>query len=511
MTPALLLRRVHRAVALVLVAAAAVTAGSAVASAAPPPRVTVFGDSVQASFGFAPQAVRRLAPGLRLRMEARVCRKLSSPGCLGGSPESVLAVAGSLGPSLGDVVVVHVGYNDFASRYDIEAALRTFRRAGVRAVVWVTLREAHRHYATTNALIRAASQRAARRQGLPIVRVADWNSFGVGRPWFTSDGVHLNSAGALGLATLLRESVLSALADVGTSVDGRPVTTRSDVFPLGRRVAQIAGDGDVLWSAGAGRLAGLDERSGRRLPRVAGLGLEEDLVSDGRQAWLRDPAAGAITRPGMRAPELRGPLLDGVGSQPLLARAGAWLWAISPCQVDGVGCPAGQILRGARSDSGERRESALTSGRVLVAAADARGLWLLVTDNGEEARLERRDPQTGLLLRRTRLPKQAAAGVVVAGRKGAWVLTGNSQLLGVGRGGRTRKVTGRVRAIAALDDQLWAVEADRRTVLNLHPLSGRARGRAVADRPLSRQMTFTHGHLWVLAASGRQVLRLRRV
>ena len=88
--------------------------GPLVASAsAATPRVTVIGDSVEASFAFTPQAPRLLGRGLDLRLEARSCRSLSVPGCLGGSPESAVALASALGPRLGDVVVVHVGYNDW--------------------------------------------------------------------------------------------------------------------------------------------------------------------------------------------------------------------------------------------------------------------------------------------------------------------------------------------------------------------------------------------------------------
>ncbi|HWH13308.1 MAG TPA: hypothetical protein VNT51_01070, partial [Miltoncostaeaceae bacterium] len=188
-------------------------AGPAGASAAP--RVTVFGDSVQASFGFAPQARRALGSGLRLRMEADVCRRLVGPGCLGGRPPSVLALAEALGPRLGPLVVVHVGYNDSAGAYDVERVLRAFRRAGVRAVVWVTLREARGGYRSTNVRIRDAARRVSGRRGYPLVRIAEWDAAGRGRPgWFTSDRIHLNASGALGLAGVLRTSVVRTLAEI---------------------------------------------------------------------------------------------------------------------------------------------------------------------------------------------------------------------------------------------------------------------------------------------------------
>lgn len=506
------MKRVVRALAMALALALALAFGAfgaltSPASAAPQPRVTVFGDSVQASFSFVPQAVQRLSRGIDLRLEARVCRKLATGGCLGGSPESVLAIAQARGPALGELVVVHVGYNDFARAYDIDAVLRAFQRAGVRTVVWVTLREAHRHYGATNALIRAAARRAARRPGLPTVRVADWNAFSVGRPWFTSDGVHLNASGALGLADLLRQNVLAGLADAGASVGARPVTARSKVVPLGREVRRIAGDEGVLWLAGAGRLTGIHPRTGRRLPRSARLGPGESLASDGRQAWRVAGGTSDIARPARSAPDLRGKVLGGLGPRPLLARAGGWLWAVRP-NAGGQGHAAGEALTGVRLADGERRELVVPRGRVQAAAASPRALWLLVqAPGGTRTRLEQRDPRTGRLLRTVPVPRRAATGALVAGRRGAWVLTGNGQLLTV-RGDRVRRVLGRVRAIAGRDAQLWALRRDRRTVARLHPLTGRVRETATSDRPLSGRMTFTRAHLWVVTASGRHALRV---
>ena len=485
-----------------------VAAWAASASAAPP-RATVIGDSVQASFGFAPPAVRYLGRGLGLRVEASVCRKLTSPGCLGGSPESALALVGSLGSALGDVVVVNVGYNDTAGRYDTDAVLNALRRGGVRAVVWVTLRQGHSGYAAINARIRAAARSRAR-AGM-VVRVADWNAYSAGRPWFASDGLHLTTSGAFGLATLLRREVLAALADAGISVGGRPVTERAATLRLGRRATRIAGDRDVLWLASSdGPLAGIDGRSGRRLPRWAVLAAEEDLVSDGRRAWLRDAPGAAITRPSRRTVDLRGPRFDGIGPRPLLARAGAWLWAVSDCVPDGAACATGQVLRGVSIGDMRRQDVALAAGRVRAAAADAGALWLLVERDGGGARLERRDPATGRLLRWTRLPDKAARGALAPARGGAWVLARNGQLLRVGRNARPRKVLGHIRAIAAVDDQVWALKADRRTILNLHPATGRQRGRVSVKPRLSGRMAFTGRHVWILAASGRQAVRIPR-
>jgi hypothetical protein len=485
---------------LVAILAALAAAWSAPAPArATPPQVTVLGDSVQASFGFAPQAVRYLGRGFRLRVQADVCRKLVTPGCLGGSPPSALAVAESLGSGLGEAVIINVGYNDDSGTYDVPAMLSALRRAGVRAVVWVTLREQRSYYPPMNARIRAAARGGG--SGGMVVRVADWNAYSAGRPWFAGDGLHLSATGAMGLATLLRRELLAAMADAGVSLPGRPVAT---VVPLGTPAAGIAGDPGVLWVRGDdGRLTALDAGTGRRLPGTGTLAAGEDLVSDGRQAWLRD-AAGTLTRPAPDADGFRGARVTGVGAGP--ARAGAGLWSVVPCAV-APGCPGGQLLRRTGRD-GAARDVALQPGRVRAVAADRRALWLLVEGDGT-VRIERRDPATGALVRRSRLPLRAAAGALAAGRGAAWVLPRDGRLLRMGLAGSVRTVRAGLRAIVAGGPELWAVAADGRTVLRLDP-AGRVRAQATSPVRLSGRMTLTRKDVWVLADPGRQAVRIPR-
>ena len=57
------------------------TTSASAAGVARRPRVTVIGDSVQASFSYVPKAVRRLGKGLDLRMDAKVCRRLVARSC----------------------------------------------------------------------------------------------------------------------------------------------------------------------------------------------------------------------------------------------------------------------------------------------------------------------------------------------------------------------------------------------------------------------------------------------
>ena len=161
-----------------------------------------------ASFDYVPAARRSLAKGLVLRSDSAVCRRLVAASCpfQGSTPETALDVVRADGRALGRVVVINVGYNDWSAVYDVDRVLTALRTAGVESVIWVTLREAGPNaklYAQSNARIRAAERRWR------SLVVADWNAYSRGRPWFRGDGLHLTSAGAMGLARLLRPLVLT--------------------------------------------------------------------------------------------------------------------------------------------------------------------------------------------------------------------------------------------------------------------------------------------------------------
>ena len=189
---------------IVSAAIAAVLLAASPATAAEKPRVTVIGDSVQASFSYVPKAVSRLGKGFDLKLDALVCRRLITSSCTynGVTPKTALQVIQSKGTALGSVVVLNVGYNEGSGTYDVNAVMRALRKAKVKGVVWVTLREQRSVYTAINARIRQA---AGRWKGFAV---ADWNAASSRKPWFGSDGLHLNSAGAFALAGLIRQKVL---------------------------------------------------------------------------------------------------------------------------------------------------------------------------------------------------------------------------------------------------------------------------------------------------------------
>ena len=199
-----------RKVAGILVAGL-VTALVIVASASPAqrtrPRVTVIGDSIITAISYTTQARSLLGRDIDLHFLAVVCRRLVQPSCWynGTRPPTVLDVIHTNGPSLGPTVIVESGYNEYVQQYsaDIDTVMNALVDAGVENVLWMTLHEQRPDYATMNAQIRAAATR------WPQMIVVDWNAASRDHAWFGDDGLHLNYAGALGMARFLRKFVVA--------------------------------------------------------------------------------------------------------------------------------------------------------------------------------------------------------------------------------------------------------------------------------------------------------------
>jgi hypothetical protein len=209
--PARYRRGVRVGVALVMVStlvAALVGTTASQAKAALP--VTFVGDSVLASIAYVPAAEGQLRHGLNVRLDLRVCRRLVQPSCSfqGFTPTTALQAVRGYGRSLGEVLVVNVGYNEAFQGYGggIDRVMRAALAQGAAGVVWVTLRETRSIYHRTNIAIKTAARR------WPQLVVADWNAYSSGKPWFGDDGLHLSSSGASALATFLRPYVWKASA-----------------------------------------------------------------------------------------------------------------------------------------------------------------------------------------------------------------------------------------------------------------------------------------------------------
>jgi hypothetical protein len=178
-----------------------------------PLHVTFVGDSVSAALDYVSAAEARLARGLSLQLDLKVCRRLVQTGCSfrGSTPTTALQAIEKYGGSVGQVLIIEVGYNESSQGYSsrIDEIMRTALRLRVHGVVWMTLRDSSSSryaaiYRATNAQIEAAAKR------WPQLVVADWNAYSSGKPWFRSDGLHLTSTGAFALATFLRPFVFKA-------------------------------------------------------------------------------------------------------------------------------------------------------------------------------------------------------------------------------------------------------------------------------------------------------------
>lgn len=462
----------------------------AAASASPPPRVTVFGDSVQASFGYSPQATSILGHGLRLQMQAAVCRKLVAAGCFRGNPASVRAVAQQMGSRLGPVVVVHVGYNDWAASYDAPGLMRTFRQAGVRAVVWVLLRERQSSYRQINARIRATA-RLSGRNGYPLVRLADWDAVSRGHGgWFASDGIHLNGSGAVGLAHVLRPRVLRTLAELGIPVSGATATLPVSAIGGPRRVTALAADRDAVWAQAGERVVRIDaRRPAVRVPDGA------SLVSSGRRAWLLAPSERPTTVRGDRRPDVGAPATA-------VATVGGRTWFVVPCaSPDPAVCPVPALLR--RVGGGRITVPVETVPSHVAGARN--GLWVARpgADGRDVVELRARD---GRVVRAVAMPRSGRVRAMTATSRGLFALGGDGVLRLVTRGGRVLAVRRGVGAVAGDGvREVWAVEARRGRLVRLDPVAGRV----LAVAPIGRRsiapltpLTLTRNAAWTTRAGG---------
>jgi hypothetical protein len=203
---------VCRLLAAAVLIAAALGAASARPATRAAARVTIFGDSAAEVLDYVTDAKQYLGQGLDVNWELKVCRRLVQLSCpyQGVRPPTVLdVVQASPQGSLGTIAVVDVGYNDYVDQYqsDMDAVLTALIGKGVEHIIWTTMHEVRDDYRNINATIRTEAAR------WPQVVIADWNAAGQGQDWFNSDGIHLNSAGAWGLAHLLRPLILAACGD----------------------------------------------------------------------------------------------------------------------------------------------------------------------------------------------------------------------------------------------------------------------------------------------------------
>jgi hypothetical protein len=183
------------------------TSGAAVTAA---PRVTLVADSVGGVLFWQRQARDELGRGIDLRIDIRTCRRLVTEGCVydGERPPSALDAIRDLGPALGRIAVIDVGYNDAPSGFatGIDRVMRALADAGVEQVVWITLRERRPSWAEINDEIREAQNR------WPQLVVGEWALESRDHDDWFEDGIHMNWEGGEAFARFLRPLVIDACA-----------------------------------------------------------------------------------------------------------------------------------------------------------------------------------------------------------------------------------------------------------------------------------------------------------
>jgi hypothetical protein len=107
---------------------------------------------------------------------------------------------------LTDSLVVSLGANDAGSpsqfRQRVQAIMDA--TAGVPHVYWVTIREVRDYYGPANQIVREVAA------GRPNVTVVDWHAATAGSTDLTSsDGLHLNGAGAARMAQVVTDAVVA--------------------------------------------------------------------------------------------------------------------------------------------------------------------------------------------------------------------------------------------------------------------------------------------------------------
>lgn len=284
--------RIAAIAALLLVSLPLVSGHEVVAAAAVPPPdappVSLIGDSTMAgmawnsTIGGDPRDL--VGTSYRLTFDAESCRRLVQASCrgrFGTVPLSVLPLMQStLNGRLGEAMVVMAGYDDASISTAVDQVMDEAERQGVSRVLWLTYRtntayllpgglEARNLYSSHNSELAAAAKRH------PSLKVLDWDAFTAAQSaWFAADGIHLNLAGAVGLANFIKDA-LDAMPSLGRcrlanastgSLDRVPEATGAPAAASGfvpltpkrvldTRDPDLGGAGGML---GAGRTVSID-------------------------------------------------------------------------------------------------------------------------------------------------------------------------------------------------------------------------------------------------------------
>lgn len=187
-----------------------------------PRQVLVVSDSVGAEMRWTADA-RTALRGAEFTTDLQSCRRLAVQSCRGREgfvPSNAVTAIRRQPAGAHDTLVMATGYNDTGSDFEtaFERVNEAARQHGFTTIVWVTMSEDigpgvpswfRDAYGRMNRTIRAGADAA------PDLEVMDWQAFTAGRSgWVLSDGLHLTSVGAYGMADMISRTI--------ASLDGAP-------------------------------------------------------------------------------------------------------------------------------------------------------------------------------------------------------------------------------------------------------------------------------------------------
>ena len=161
------------------------------------------GDSVMSALSARYTNAAQNLIGGDLKFQAKVCRKLTTSGCLHGQPESALNVLkGNHGV---DTVVIMIGHNDDRSeRFRQKIDLLMNEVSDAHHVFWITMREVSHSYREANKMIK---EQAAQHKNTHVI---DWAEISRNQSsWVVKDGTHLTATGARNMASVIAKELQS--------------------------------------------------------------------------------------------------------------------------------------------------------------------------------------------------------------------------------------------------------------------------------------------------------------
>jgi hypothetical protein len=192
----------------------------------------------------------------------------------GANVPTLLDVVHGLGPNLGKVVLVEMGYNDDAATFaqNVEASIAALLRGGAQRILWANLRGFSQHWIDMNDVLDEAAHRH------PELTIVDWDSYSSNRwSWFQGDGIHLVYEGAMAMATLFNSAIRQALAAPATVAETpAPLAVDTPALPAARvghaylaRLVATGGSAPYRWRVVGGSLPkGLSLRPDGRIDGV---------------------------------------------------------------------------------------------------------------------------------------------------------------------------------------------------------------------------------------------------